>query len=85
MPFFEGFFLARPAAGQSCKCQVSSCKWGQASTPPTMTGCCPSDYPRLGDVESSTRKGLNGVATAAGAGDATPLGLEIILWDGYPG
>jgi hypothetical protein len=36
-------------------------------------------------MKSSTLKGLNGVATAAGAGDATPLGLEIILWDDYPG
>jgi hypothetical protein len=43
--------------------------------------------PTLGDgaIRSSTLKGLNGAAMAAGAGDATPLGLEIILWDDYPG
>ena len=43
--------------------------------------------PTLGDggIKSSTLNGLNGVATAAGAGDATPLGLGIILGDDYPG
>jgi hypothetical protein len=37
--------------------------------------------PTLGDgaMMPPTLKGLNGVATAAGAGDATPLGLGIIL------
>lgn len=35
--------------------------------------------------KSSTLKGLNGVATATSAGDATPLGLGIILGDDYPG
>ncbi len=37
--------------------------------------------PTLGNgaMKSSTLKGLNGVTTAAGAGDATPLGLGIII------
>ena len=39
--------------------------------------------PTLGNgaMKISTLKGLNGVATAAGAGDATPLGLGIFLAD----
>jgi len=43
--------------------------------------------PTLGNgaMKSSTLKGLNGVATAAGVGDATPLGLKIIFGDDYPG
>ena len=43
--------------------------------------------PALGNgaIKSLTLKGLNGVATATGAGDATPLGWGIILGDDAQG
>jgi hypothetical protein len=43
--------------------------------------------PTLGNgaMKSSTLKGLNSAASVAGAGDATPSGLGIILRDDYPG
>jgi hypothetical protein len=48
-------------------------------------GCRASGYPGFGVNKSSTLKGLNGVTTMSYADDATPLGLEIILGNDYPG
>ena len=44
-----------------------------------------TSYPGTRTENIINPKGLNGLPTTAGAGDATPLGLGIILGDDYPG
>ena len=67
------------------------CRWHSDITNPngveSLSPALAMQSPTLGDgaMKSSTLKGLNGVATAASAGEATPLGLRIILGDDYPG